>query len=424
MRNAMIGAVCATTAVVFYGAIQTYGSPAMAAAPAEMDDAATPKPSDQSELIALQGQIDVLLGEKAALMADRDAAKAAAEAAQAAAETAQAAADAAEANAAQSATEQSELNAKVAELAALADNVTSLEKLLADKDAEIAAQAENLAEVSAQLAAKSGSVAEHSIAVEELQIALAAKEAALDNALVTAAAFEADVAKQATQVSALKAELATVTNAGVALSEHATGAIADLRADLAEQAMQATQAAAKTSNYAAAIAAQSSELATLKVELASLTSSLASRDDLLAERDSKIAALSDDMATFTPLQNCQAEIDAIFSNAAITFATGTPNLTDPAKEWLDALVPVAQDCINSNLTLRIEGHTDSDGTESNNLQLSHARAISVRSYLEGFDLPAEAMRPVAFGEYDPIADNETAEGRAENRRIDFVWDMR
>jgi OOP family OmpA-OmpF porin len=71
--------------------------------------------------------------------------------------------------------------------------------------------------------------------------------------------------------------------------------------------------------------------------------------------------------------------------------------------------------------VRIEGYTDSVGSESYNQKLSERRAQAVKDYLEkNFDIAPDRIEAVGLGESHPIADNKTEEGRAENRRIQFV----
>jgi outer membrane protein OmpA-like peptidoglycan-associated protein len=75
-----------------------------------------------------------------------------------------------------------------------------------------------------------------------------------------------------------------------------------------------------------------------------------------------------------------------------------------------------------NSQIIIEGHTDSFGGDDTNLQLSQTRAEAVRTYLLANmrDLSPDNIEPVGFGEARPVANNETVEGRAKNRRIDVV----
>ena len=82
--------------------------------------------------------------------------------------------------------------------------------------------------------------------------------------------------------------------------------------------------------------------------------------------------------------------------------------------------------LNDNPTLQIEisGHTDSKGSDSYNKDLSQGRAESVVSYLTEHGIDGFRMVPKGYGEEKPVATNDTDEGRAENRRVEFtVLDM-
>ncbi len=75
---------------------------------------------------------------------------------------------------------------------------------------------------------------------------------------------------------------------------------------------------------------------------------------------------------------------------------------------------------NINLTIEIQGHTDNVGSNESNLKLSQDRAESVRSYLLSKKIPTNRVTSVGFGETRPIATNDTEEGKAQNRRVEFV----
>lgn len=69
----------------------------------------------------------------------------------------------------------------------------------------------------------------------------------------------------------------------------------------------------------------------------------------------------------------------------------------------------------------VEGHTDSDGDEDYNLKLSQRRAKAVVELLtERYGVPAAMLEAVGKGEYEPVASNETDEGKQQNRRVVFV----
>jgi outer membrane protein OmpA-like peptidoglycan-associated protein len=69
--------------------------------------------------------------------------------------------------------------------------------------------------------------------------------------------------------------------------------------------------------------------------------------------------------------------------------------------------------------VRVEGHTDSIGSDTYNQKLSEKRANAVKDYLVGKGIEASRLEAVGYGESRPIADNKTAAGRAQNRRTEF-----
>lgn len=69
--------------------------------------------------------------------------------------------------------------------------------------------------------------------------------------------------------------------------------------------------------------------------------------------------------------------------------------------------------------IKIVGHTDSIGNDQYNLELSNDRANAVKSYLTNKGVPSENIEALGMGETQPIGDNNTADGRAKNRRVEF-----
>jgi outer membrane protein OmpA-like peptidoglycan-associated protein len=72
------------------------------------------------------------------------------------------------------------------------------------------------------------------------------------------------------------------------------------------------------------------------------------------------------------------------------------------------------------LKIQLEGHTDSVGSDDYNLKLSQQRADSVRGYLVSQGVPPDTMTSTGLGKADPVATNDTATGRQQNRRVDMV----
>ncbi len=83
------------------------------------------------------------------------------------------------------------------------------------------------------------------------------------------------------------------------------------------------------------------------------------------------------------------------------------------------LLAVADAVRATGVTATIVGYTDSRGSDSYNRDLSQRRAESVRAFLIGEGVPADRIRAEGQGEMNPIANNGTAEGRAENRRVEI-----
>jgi len=71
-------------------------------------------------------------------------------------------------------------------------------------------------------------------------------------------------------------------------------------------------------------------------------------------------------------------------------------------------------------SITVEGHSDSRGNEEMNMRLSQERADAVRDYLVKQGVPAERISSIGKGESAPIASNDTADGRAANRRVEIV----
>lgn len=104
----------------------------------------------------------------------------------------------------------------------------------------------------------------------------------------------------------------------------------------------------------------------------------------------------------------------------VLFEFDKSNLTPAAVEILDSILPKLK--ADDVLGIMVSGHTDSVGTDRYNQGLSERRAASVVSYLVSQGVPADKVRSQGFGESQPVADNGTDEGRAQNRRVEIAID--
>jgi outer membrane protein OmpA-like peptidoglycan-associated protein len=101
----------------------------------------------------------------------------------------------------------------------------------------------------------------------------------------------------------------------------------------------------------------------------------------------------------------------------ITFESNSAKITRESRPTLDE----AAETLKGNPSYRLEvvGHTDSTGPRQHNIELSQRRADSVKAYLVRKGIEADRIKTKGKGPDDPVADNETAKGRAQNRRIEF-----
>jgi outer membrane protein OmpA-like peptidoglycan-associated protein len=110
--------------------------------------------------------------------------------------------------------------------------------------------------------------------------------------------------------------------------------------------------------------------------------------------------------------------DIIVRLVGLTFPSGSADVAPEYRGLLDRVRLAAAIFPQSQIV--IEGHTDSYGSDENNLSLSRERAEAVSSFLATeFGVETFRMTAVGYGETRPIANNETAQGRARNRRIDI-----
>ncbi|KPP84032.1 MAG: OmpA-OmpF porin, OOP family [Rhodobacteraceae bacterium HLUCCA08] len=116
-------------------------------------------------------------------------------------------------------------------------------------------------------------------------------------------------------------------------------------------------------------------------------------------------------------EECVDQIIIATDARKITFDPGSANISGAAIQVVDDIAEILRRC--ADLRLEIAGYTDSQGSEEGNQRLSQQRAEAVLTALRARRVPTSSFEPRGYGEADPIADNETEEGREANRRIEF-----
>jgi len=116
---------------------------------------------------------------------------------------------------------------------------------------------------------------------------------------------------------------------------------------------------------------------------------------------------------------CQQLFEDVKGSQRILFETGAANIKGADSfDLLNKIASAANRC--ASFRINIGGHTDNVGDEAYNQRLSEARAATVKNYLSEQQVEADRLTAEGFGETSPRASNETAEGRAQNRRITFT----
>jgi OOP family OmpA-OmpF porin len=115
---------------------------------------------------------------------------------------------------------------------------------------------------------------------------------------------------------------------------------------------------------------------------------------------------------------CQQLLSELLAKGKIRFESGRASIDPDSAGLLDRLIETALRCPSVNI--EIAGHTDADGEDGFNQALSEKRAQAVADYLVKAGLAANRFTATGYGSTQPVASNDTDEGKAKNRRIDFV----
>ena len=110
--------------------------------------------------------------------------------------------------------------------------------------------------------------------------------------------------------------------------------------------------------------------------------------------------------------------DGRVATQGIYFATNSDRIRPESTPTLTEIADMLRD--HPELTLRIEGHTDADGDDAYNRELSERRAAAVKAYLVSRQVGAARLETAGLGETKPVAPNDTPEGKQQNRRVELV----
>lgn len=173
---------------------------------------------------------------------------------------------------------------------------------------------------------------------------------------------------------------------------------------------QAERASADAAAAATALEAQKSQLETRVTQTEAENARLRKeRDDLAGQLNTALSSVA---------QITQTARGVVVSLPDILFDTNKATLKPNAQIAMGKLAGIVS--VFPNINLRVEGHTDSTGTDAINDRLSRERANSVMGFLKAQGVAASRMTAEGYGSKLPVADNATVEGRARNRRVEVI----
>ncbi len=119
--------------------------------------------------------------------------------------------------------------------------------------------------------------------------------------------------------------------------------------------------------------------------------------------------------------SCTTNLEGLVQRQRVTYVLGDATLSPKARRAVNALAGLLRKClVEDGMYVQIDGHTDSVGDDAYNLELSKARSASVVNALSERGITADRMKSAGYGESEPIATNDTEEGRAMNRRTQIT----
>lgn len=127
----------------------------------------------------------------------------------------------------------------------------------------------------------------------------------------------------------------------------------------------------------------------------------------------------DPLAALPTPEECVDDVNALVAETKINFEPGSSDISGDAIGVVNGIAEILKACHDVDMEIEIAGHTDSQGREEMNLDLSQSRAESVLDALTARRVLTSKIIAKGYGEAEPIADNDTEEGREANRRIEF-----
>lgn len=233
------------------------------------------------------------------------------------------------------------------------------------------------------------------------------------------------IAMRKAQIAAAQGEIAAAAQrrdqaardlqaAQVADADKAKKSLAKTKAELEEEKRKAD---AERKQAEAERKASQAELAKKDQEVNKTKKQLEEEQKKRQETEKRLSAAMASLAEVAKIKEEKRGV-VITISGEVLFASGKYELLPIAQSKLDDVAKALKE--QGFKAILVEGHTDSRGTAKKNEELSFQRADAVRSYLVSRGIPSDKIKAMGIGPARPIASNDTAEGRANNRRVELI----
>jgi len=295
-----------------------------------------------------------------------------------------------------------------------------------DKEAAAAAAARRAAEMQSLEQQRAAAQAQ---AADAQQQALAAREAAVA-AREQAAAAQQQLSQARDQAAAAERQMTSLQQQAQQAQQDAAAAeqraaAAGLSADAADAARrEADEARRKAETLASQANTARAEAERTTAEVANVAATLESQNARLTKENERLTKQRDDLAgqldgALSSVAQITKTVRGVVVNLPdILFDVNKATLKPNTQVALGKLAGIVS--LFPNINLRIEGYTDSTGSDELNQRLSRDRADAVMAFLQNQGVAARRMTAAGYGPRFPVADNATAEGRARNRRVEII----
>lgn len=247
-------------------------------------------------------------------------------------------------------------------------------------------------------------------AVRKATVALGEAKAAKDDKAI------ADASQRSISASADALREWARTRDQLAAADAAAKQAAEKSALEAQNAATAQQLS-QTEAQKAAIAGQLSQVEAEKAVIAKQRDEIAqANQQIKAQRDALAARLQSALGAVAETKSTAR--GTVTSLSGVLFDTGKSTIKSEAKITLAKLAGVM--LVFSKTTMQVEGYTDNVGSDATNMALSTARAKAVTDFLQSQGIAPTRLTSVGKGPADPVATNDTAEGRSQNRRVEVI----